>query len=107
MVGNFWQPYVGQAVGDELDLLAMIGGAEERARSSIPTRRQLLALYRASKKSNYYILTLKMATEMSAKTLDNFQHSTPLIPESRSYTLNSSRENLRTRISHKIVMMYT
>jgi hypothetical protein len=40
-----------------------------------------------------------MATAMFAETLDNFQHSTRLIPESRSCTLNSSRENLKTRIS--------
>jgi hypothetical protein len=33
-----------------------------------------------------------------AETLDNYQHSTLLIPESRSCTLKSSRENLRTRI---------
>jgi hypothetical protein len=39
-----------------------------------------------------------MATEMFAETLDNSQHSTWLIPESQSYTLNSNRENLRTRI---------
>jgi hypothetical protein len=41
--------------------------------------------------------TLKMATAFFAET-DNFQHSTRLIPESRSRTLNSSRGNRRTRI---------
>jgi hypothetical protein len=43
------------------------------------------------------IFTLKMATATFSETLDNFQHSTRLIPESRSCTLNSSREKLRTR----------
>jgi hypothetical protein len=38
-----------------------------------------------------------MATAMFAVTADNIQLSTLLTPESRSYTLNSSRENLRTR----------
>jgi hypothetical protein len=38
-----------------------------------------------------------MATAMFAEMLDNSQHSTRLIPESRSFTMNSSRENLRTR----------
>jgi hypothetical protein len=38
-----------------------------------------------------------VATAMFAETLDNTQHSTRLIPESRSYTLNSSRENQKTR----------
>jgi hypothetical protein len=33
-----------------------------------------------------------MATEVFAETLDNVQHSTRLIPESRSFILNSSRE---------------
>jgi hypothetical protein len=43
---------------------------------------------------------MKMATPVFAETVDNFQHSTLLIPESRSCVLNSSRENLRTIISH-------
>jgi hypothetical protein len=44
-----------------------------------------------------YKFILKMATAMLAETLDNFQHSTRLIPECRSCTLISSRVNLRTR----------
>jgi hypothetical protein len=40
----------------------------------------------------HYTFTLKMVTVMFAETLVNFQHSTRLTPESRSYTLNSSRE---------------
>jgi hypothetical protein len=40
-----------------------------------------------------------MATAMLAETLDNFQHSTRLIPESQNFALNSSRENLRARNS--------
>jgi hypothetical protein len=31
VVGSVWKPYIGQAVGGELDLMAMIGGAEELA----------------------------------------------------------------------------
>jgi hypothetical protein len=44
-------------------------------------------------------LTLKMETAMFAETLDNSQHLTRLTPplKSRSYTLNPSRENLKTR----------
>jgi hypothetical protein len=30
MIGRFWQPYMGQAVGREFDLMVLIGGAEER-----------------------------------------------------------------------------
>jgi hypothetical protein len=48
---------------------------------------------------NHYIFTLKMATAMSAGMLDNFHHLMLLIPKSRSCTLNSSHENLRTRIA--------
>jgi hypothetical protein len=28
MVGRFWKPYIGQAVGGELDLMVLIVGAE-------------------------------------------------------------------------------
>jgi hypothetical protein len=38
-----------------------------------------------------------METAISAETLDNFQLSTHLIPESKSITQNSSCKNLRTR----------
>jgi hypothetical protein len=34
-----------------------------------------------------YTFTLKMATKMFVETLENLQHSTRRIPESRSYTL--------------------
>jgi hypothetical protein len=27
MVGHFWKPYIGQAVGGELELMVLIGGA--------------------------------------------------------------------------------
>jgi hypothetical protein len=57
--------------------------------------------------SSYYAFTMKMATAMFAETLNNIQHSTRLTPESRSYTLNSSRENPRTRstfvVLHSVV----
>jgi hypothetical protein len=42
---------------------------------------------------------LMMATAIFAETFDNFQHSMRLIPESRSCTSKSSRENLRSRMS--------
>jgi hypothetical protein len=47
------------------------------------------------KRPNTY--SLKMATAMFAETLENPQHSTRLIPESRTGTFNPSREILRTR----------
>jgi hypothetical protein len=39
---------------------------------------------------------------VAEKPLDNFQHSTRLIFESRSCTLNSNSENLRTRIKENV-----
>jgi hypothetical protein len=30
MVGHFWKPYIGQAVGGELDFMVLIYGAEEQ-----------------------------------------------------------------------------
>jgi hypothetical protein len=30
VVGRFWKLYIGQAVGDDLDLMVLIGGVEER-----------------------------------------------------------------------------
>jgi hypothetical protein len=44
--------------------------------------------YKASKKNATSIFTLKMAPIMFTKTLDNFQHSVWLTPESRNFTLN-------------------
>jgi hypothetical protein len=60
---------MGQAVGGEWDTAGLIGGAG------------------ASIKRPINIFTLKMETAMFAETLDNFQHSTRLISESRSFTL--------------------
>jgi hypothetical protein len=31
VVGCFWKPYIGHVVGDRLDLMVLIRGAEERA----------------------------------------------------------------------------
>jgi hypothetical protein len=31
VAGYFWRPYVGQAIGDEFDLLQLIGGAKKWA----------------------------------------------------------------------------
>jgi hypothetical protein len=63
MVERFWKPYIWQVVGDELDFMVLIVGAEERA-------------------------------AVFAATFDNFQYSTRLIPESRSFTTNNFVENL-------------
>jgi hypothetical protein len=57
VVGPFWKSYIGQAVGCELDLMVLIGGAEEgcypkgeeQLAPSNPTRHLLPALYKASK----------------------------------------------------------
>jgi hypothetical protein len=44
------------------------------------------------------IFTLKMATTMFAKTLDNYQHSTRLNPQSRSYTMSPT---------HSLISLFT
>jgi hypothetical protein len=31
MVGRFWKPFIGQALGREFDLVVLIGAADERA----------------------------------------------------------------------------
>jgi hypothetical protein len=54
---------------------------------------------RLPKTPNHYTFTLNMATAMFAETLDNSQHSTRINPESRSYTLNSIREKIRTTLT--------
>jgi hypothetical protein len=45
-----------------------------------------LPYIRLPKSLNHYSFTLKMVTVMFVETLDNFQHSTWLIPENRSCT---------------------
>jgi hypothetical protein len=62
---------MGQAVGGEYDVTGLTGEAGER--DAQPT----------------HIFTLKMATVMFAETMDIFQHSTRLIPESRSLTCSN------------------
>jgi hypothetical protein len=47
---------------------------------------------------------VKLATEIFAETSDNSQHSARLISESRRYTVNFRRENVRTRIRIQIFM---
>jgi hypothetical protein len=58
MIGRFLKPYMGQAVGDELGLMVLIGGAHLQLDSSQlfrestlsnPTRHLLPALYNTSK----------------------------------------------------------
>jgi hypothetical protein len=85
MVGHFWQHYVGQAVGGGLDLMVLIGGAEEQAaiqqdsfcstnqHHQIELSTYCLSYIRLPKMPNYYIFTLTMATAVFAK-MDNFQH---------------------------------
>jgi hypothetical protein len=58
------------------------------------------------KMPNQYIFTPKITTAILDETLDNFQHSTLLIPEGRSCTLNSSPESLRTRDINFFVFLY-
>jgi hypothetical protein len=54
----------------------------------IPLIAYCLAYTGLPKTPNQYILTLKMATTMSAKQLDNVQHSLQLTPTCQSFTVN-------------------
>jgi hypothetical protein len=85
IVGGFWKPYIGQAAGGELDLMVLIGGAEERAPIHFMAGRCRLPVT-----PNQYTFTPRMATTMFVETLDNSQHSTRPSPESRSYTNHTS-----------------
>jgi hypothetical protein len=62
----------------------------------------MLIYIRASKSPPQKTFKLKMATAVFSETLENLQHSTWLIPESQSYTSNSSHENLRARTANII-----
>jgi hypothetical protein len=53
----------------------------------IPLATYHLLYTRPPRTPNQYTYTLKMATAMSAETLDKLQHSTWLIPENRSHAL--------------------
>jgi hypothetical protein len=94
---------VGQAVGGECSSPIGLQPALllHQSAPSNPTLHLLPALKKVAKNAQTLHI-LKMATAMLAETFDNFQHSTRLIPESRSCTLNSSRENRRTRYVHNI-----
>jgi hypothetical protein len=59
----------------------------------------LASLLKTAKITNQVIFALKMKPAMSTEMLDNSQHSTLLNHENEYFTLNSSRENLRTVIS--------
>jgi hypothetical protein len=69
MVGRFCQPKLGHAVGDELDLMLLIGGSEERAArySSPPISTYCLPCIRLPRTPSHYIFTLNMATAMFEK----------------------------------------
>jgi hypothetical protein len=96
--GSFRTPYIQQAVGGEWGVKDLIGGTVEWAAIQSVTSTWL----RRGDDISQYIFTLKMATEMFAETLENFKNSTRLIPESRSCTLNSTNENVRTRIKYEV-----
>jgi hypothetical protein len=64
-------------------------GSRERLMLSNTHKRRLLlllAVHKTMKVSRYYTLTLKIKTAMFAETSDNFQYSTPHIPEGRSFS---------------------
>jgi hypothetical protein len=46
-----------------------------------------------------------MATAVFDETSKNLKNSTQLMPESRNYSLNSSCENLRTRVTEKLLQI--
>jgi hypothetical protein len=71
-----------------------LGDWWSRIAGCYPTGDEHVPYIRLLKMPSHYIFTLKMATAVFSK-MDNFQHSTWLIPESQSCTLNSSHENLR------------
>jgi hypothetical protein len=79
-VGRFWRTCVGQAAGGELYLMVVIGGAGERAAVQL------------DKKIGH---PLQMHSEN-----DNCSvcRNVGKLPQSLNYTLNSSRENLGTRL---------
>jgi hypothetical protein len=92
MVGRFWKPCIGQTVGGDLDLMLLIGGTEERA--AIQWEMSMWLRKRGDEKTpKHYMFALKMATTVFTETLDNFQHSTRLIPESRRCTYSCSKSN--------------
>jgi hypothetical protein len=66
----------------------------KRIRLSHLTDLLVSLLYKAFKKAQPKELALMIATAVFTETLDNFQHSTWPISESRSCTLNSSRETI-------------
>jgi hypothetical protein len=83
MVGSSWKPYIGQAVGGELDLMMLIGGVEEQAAIQLEViTTYFLPYIRLPKMPSHYVLTLKMGTAVFAEILDNSQHSVQLIPKS-------------------------
>jgi hypothetical protein len=85
-------------------------GSRRLVRRSDPshlTLRLLPALYKAFKNAHPIHITLRMTSAIFAEKLDNFQRTTTFIPESRSFTLNSSRENPRTRISECDYRIFT
>jgi hypothetical protein len=65
--------YIEQEVGGALDVMELIGGAEE-----------LLAVHKTTKIDKPVHMYPDDGTEMFVENLDNFQDSTLLIPEFRS-----------------------
>jgi hypothetical protein len=64
----------------------------------------LPALYKASKKCPTKILTLQMVTALFVEMLDNFQHSTWLIPERLKFYTELQVSNLRATIMFKSLL---
>jgi hypothetical protein len=105
MMEKFFYEYVVRKGGDLLFFKHMIYShwiAAHSSASTVSTIKSILpptvCPYKASR-THYttHSLWRWMAT-VFVKMLVNIQHLTWLTPESQSYTLNSSRENLRTRI---------
>lgn len=115
LFGNFWKPYVGQAADSMQDITDLIGkaGCYQFVMITISANQICyvplccLIYIRLPKMPSKYIFILKIATAISAKILDNFQHPTQIIPESLNFMLNSSHRNLRTRTQIFVLQQLT
>jgi hypothetical protein len=103
MFGHFWKPYIGQAVGGELDLMVLNGWAEKWAASQ-----DSLSYIRLLKTPNHYILTMKMATAVFAKSwiIFNIQHSSSPKAEVVHWTLVSKTQGQEFLILKLVQFLY-
>jgi hypothetical protein len=67
LVGHFWQPYVGQAVDSELDVVELIGGAQQWAAA----QQEMSMWLRKSGESKIVVSTLKSVSHATAAPLLN------------------------------------